>query len=534
MHDEQMKLTGQAIAGGQAILGIELGSTRIKAVLIGEDKTPLASGAHTWENKLVDGTWTYSLEDVWAGIQDSYRQMQTDVRAKYGVHITHLKAIGISAMMHGYLAIDRDDKLLTPFRTWRNTTTQQAASELSELFAFNIPQRWSIAHLQQAIANKEAHVPQIRFLTTLAGYVHWKLTGQKVLGIGDASGMFPVDSAANDYDSKLLERFDGLHPQLNMHLRDLLPKALSAGEIAGILSEAGAKLLDASGSLQAGVPLCPPEGDADTGMVATNSVAPCRGNISAGTSIFAMIVLERPLKRYYEEVDMIYTPDGSPVAMVHCNNGSSDLDAWVALFEELTGVMGTKADRQALYGELYRLALEGEADCGGLLAYNYLSGEHITQTTSGRPLFVRMSNSRFTLANFMRSHLLSMLCTLRLGMDILFKQESVRVESLLGHGGLFKTQRVAQQLMAAALQAPVGVMATAGEGGAWGIALLADFMTYGKAGDPLGDYLWQHVFRRIPQSLIEPNPEDVEGFKKYLEIFQKGLVIERSAIETLS
>ncbi len=534
MHDEQMKLLGQAIARGQAILGIELGSTRIKAVLIGEDKTPLASGAHAWENKLVDGVWTYSLDDAWAGLQDSYRQLQADVQAKYGVALTRLKAIGISAMMHGYLAFDKDDKLLTPFRTWRNTTTQQAASQLSGLFAFNIPQRWSIAHLQQAILNKEAHVPQIRFLTTLAGYVHWRLTGQKVLGVGDASGMFPIDSAANDYDSKMLGAFDALHPQLNMQLRDLLPKVLRAGEAAGVLSEAGAKLLDTSGSLQAGIAMCPPEGDAGTGMVATNSVAPCRGNISAGTSIFAMIVLERPLKRYYEEVDMVCTPDGSPVAMVHCNNGSSDLDAWITLFEELTSVMGAQADRQALYGKLYRLALEGEADCGGLLAYNYFAGEPITQTASGRPLFVRMSNSRFTLANFMRSHLLSMLCTLRLGMDILFEQESVRVESLLGHGGLFRTQRVAQQLMAAALQTPVGVMATAGEGGAWGIALLADFMACGKAGDTLGDYLWQHAFRRIPQSLIEPIPEDVEGFKKYLEIYQKGLPIERSAIETLS
>ena len=534
MHDESIESLGRAIAQGQAVLGIELGSTRIKAVLIGEDRMPLASGAHAWENRQDNGVWTYGLEDVWAGIQDCYKQLQADVQARFGVTLTKLKAIGISAMMHGYLVFGRDDQLLAPFRTWRNTTTQEAAAQLSELFRFNIPQRWSIAHLEQAILNKEEHVPQIRFLTTLAGYVHWQLTGQKVLGVGDASGMFPIDSATGDYDAKMLGQFDTLHPALGKRLKDLMPKVLKAGEAAGVLGEAGAKLLDVSGKLQAGIPLCPPEGDAGTGMVATNSVAPCRGNISAGTSIFAMIVLERALKRHYEEIDMVCTPDGSPVAMVHCNNGSSDLDAWVALFEELTGVMGAKADRSALYGKLYHLALEGEADCGGLLAYNYFAGEPITQTASGRPLFIRMSNSRFTLANFMRAHLLSMLCTLRLGMDILFEQESVRVESLLGHGGLFKTERVAQQLMAAALQTPVGIMATAGEGGAWGIALLADFMAHNQADDTLGDYLWQQVFRRVPQSLIEPVPQDVEGFEKYLQAYSEGLVIERSAIETLS
>jgi len=534
MHDGSIGLLGKAITQGQTTLGIELGSTRIKAVLIGEDRMPLASGAHAWENKQEDGVWTYSLEAVWAGIQDCYSQLRQEVQTRYDVELVRLKAIGISAMMHGYLTFDRDDRLLTPFRTWRNTTTQAAAAQLSELFRFNIPQRWSVAHLQQAILNGEKHVPHVRHLTTLAGYVHWQLTGQKVLGIGDASGMFPIDSVALNYDAKMLDQFDALHPGFDWRLRDLLPKVLSSGEAAGALSQSGAKLLDPSGQLQAGIPLCPPEGDAGTGMVATNSVAPCRGNISAGTSIFAMIVLERALKRYYEEIDMVCTPDGSPVAMVHCNNGSSDLDAWVALFGELSSLMGGETDRSALYGKLYRLALEGEADCGGLLAYNYFAGEPITQLTSGRPLFVRTSDSRFTLANFMRAHLLSMLCSLRLGMDILSKQEAVRIEGLLGHGGLFKTERVAQQMMAAALHAPVGVMATAGEGGAWGIALLADYMARKQAGDSLGGYLWQHVFQRIPQSLIEPVPADVEGFEAYLKVYQKGLSIERAATETLS
>ncbi len=534
MHDESIGSLGRVIAQGEAALGIELGSTRIKAVLIGEDRMPLASGAHAWENKLEDGVWTYSLEDVWAGVRDCYAQLRLDVQTRYGVSLVRLKAIGVSAMMHGYLAFDGDGQLLAPFRTWRNTTTQTAAAQLSELFHFNIPQRWSIAHLQQAVLNGEKHVPRVRQLTTLAGYVHWQLTGQKVLGIGDASGMFPIDSVAMDYDAKMLDQFDALRPGFDWRIRDLLPKVLSSGEAAGVLSQAGAKLLDASGELQAGIPLCPPEGDAGTGMVATNSVAQCRGNISAGTSIFAMIVLERALKRYYEEIDMVCTPDGSPVAMVHCNNGSSDLDAWVALFGELSGLMGGETDRSALYGKLYRLALEGEADCGGLLAYNYFAGEPITQLASGRPLFVRASDSRFTLANFMRSHLLSMLCSLRLGMDILSNQEAVRIEGLLGHGGLFKTQRVAQQLMAAALHAPVGVMATAGEGGAWGIALLADYMAGKEAGETLGDYLWRHVFKHVPQSLIEPLPRDAEGFEAYLKVYQKGLAIERAATETLA
>ncbi|MCL2233798.1 MAG: FGGY-family carbohydrate kinase, partial [Treponema sp.] len=464
--------TKQAIIEGKTALGIELGSTRIKAVLIDENHAPIAAGGHDWENQLEDGIWTYRLDDVWAGLQNSMANLRGDVNARYGISLVAVGAVGISAMMHGYLVFDKDENQLVPFRTWRNTITEKAAAELGALFQFNIPQRWSIAHLYQAMLNKEPHAEKAAFMTTLAGYVHWKLTGKKVLGLGDASGMFPVEGAA--YNSKMLAQFDELTAPYGFpwKLGGILPEVLPAGETAGLLTEEGAKLLDTSLSLKAGIPFCPPEGDAGTGMVATNSIAERTGNISAGTSIFAMIVMEKNLSRLYPEIDIVATPAGKSVAMVHCNNCTSDLDAWVKLFMELLNVSGVKMEKAALYDMLYGKALEADADCGGLLSCNYYSGEHITGIEKGRPLFVRLPDSTFSLANFMRAHLFSTLGTLKLGLDIL-AGEKVCVDSLLGHGGLFKTKGVGQRFMAAAFNAPVSVMEeSAGEGGAWGIALL--------------------------------------------------------------
>ncbi|HRK91563.1 MAG TPA: FGGY-family carbohydrate kinase, partial [Anaerolineales bacterium] len=458
----------KAIESGKTSLGIELGSTRIKAVLIGEDHAPIASGSFEWENQYENGVWTYGLDNVWKGLQESYRNLSTEVSEKYGVMLTTIGAIGFSAMMHGYLAFGKDGNLLVPFRTWRNTMTGQSAEKLTDLFQFNIPQRWSIAHLYQAILNKEAHVKDISHQTTLAGYVHWKLTGQKVLGVGEASGMFPIDSKTNDFDKKMLGQFNDLlkAEKINWTLQGVLPKVLVAGESAGTLTEEGAKLLDPSGTLKAGIPLCPPEGDAGTGMVATNSVAVRTGNVSAGTSVFAMIVLEKALSKLYPEIDMVTTPTGKPVAMVHANNCTSDLNAWVGLFGEFTKALGVEISQSKLFETLYKMALAGDADGGGLLAYNYLSGESITDLTEGRPLFIRTPESRFTLPNFMRTHLFSSLGTLKIGMDIL-SQENVKLDQLLGHGGFFKTEGVGQKMMAAAMNTSVSVMDTAGEGGAW-------------------------------------------------------------------
>ena len=479
------------MSSGKTALGVEFGSTRIKAVLIGADHRPIASGSYAWENRYENGIWTYRLEDVWAGLQESYRQLSNDVFQQYHTPLTAIGAIGFSAMMHGYLAFDKDEQLLVPFRTWRNTSTGPAAQTLTDLFQFNIPQRWSIAHLYQAILNQEPHVGNISHLTTLAGYVHWKLTGHKVLGIGEASGMFPIDSTTNDYDARMVDLFnarvDGeTYP---WKLRDILPKVLVAGEAAGVLTDEGARLLDPTGQLQAGIPLCPPEGDAGTGMVATNSVAARTGNVSAGTSVFAMIVLEEPLSKVYPEIDMVTTPTGKPVAMVHSNNCTSDLNAWIDLFQEFTQALGVELSESRLYELLYQQALTGDADGGGLLAYNYLSGEHITQLEEGRPLFVRTPASRFTLANFMRVHLFSALGALKIGLDILFEQEHVNIEQVLGHGGFFKTQGVGQKIMAAAIKVPVSVMETAGEGGAWGIALLAAYMLHKARHESLEAYL---------------------------------------------
>ena len=527
--------TQRAIESGKTVLGIEFGSTRIKAVLIGEDHMPIASGSHEWENRYENGIWTYSLEDVWKGLQESYQNLSNEVSEKYNTPLQTIGAIGFSAMMHGYMAFDQDGKLLAPFRTWRNTITGQASEQLTELFQFNIPQRWSIAHLYQAILNKEPHIKDISYLTTLAGYVHWKLTGQKVLGVGEASGMFPIDSKANNYDERMLEQFNERLKAENISwkLQDILPKVLLAGDAAGVLSEDGAKLLDPTGGLQAGIPLCPPEGDAGTGMVATNSVAERTGNVSAGTSVFAMIVLEKALSKLYPEIDMVTTPTGKPVAMVHSNNCTSDLNAWVDLFQEFTHVLGVEISQSKLFEMLYQKGLAGDTDGGGLLAYNYLSGEHITHLEEGRPLFVRTPESRFTLANFMRVHLFSALGALKIGMDILFEQEQVKIEQVLGHGGFFKTKEVGQKIMAAAMNVPVSVMETAGEGGAWGIALLAAYMLHKVDDESLEAYLSNKVFAGENGMTIAPNQGDVDGFIAFMKRYKKGLVIERAAVDAL-
>ena len=516
-------------------LGIEFGSTRIKALLIGENYAPIASGSYDWENRYENGVWTYHIEDVWAGLQESYRHVVADFGQKSSAPLTTIGAIGFSGMMHGYMAFDKNGVLLAPFRTWRNTITAQAAEELTALFQFNIPQRWSIAHLYQAILNNEPHIHNIAYLTTLAGYVHWKLTGEKVVGVGEASGMFPIDSHTNDFDERMIALFDQQLSAKNIawRLRDILPKVLVAGESAGKLTENGARLLDPSGQLSAGIPLCPPEGDAGTGMVATNSVAERTGNVSAGTSIFAMIVLEKSLKQVYPEIDIVTTPTGKNVAMVHSNNCTSDLNAWVELFKEFTTALGIKVEQSQLYELLYQTALAGDADAGGLLAYNYVSGEHITHLPEGRPLFVRTPESRFTLPNFMRTHLFSALGALKIGLDILFEGEHVKIDKILGHGGFFKTKDVGQKFMAAAMNVPVSVMETAGEGGAWGIALLAAYLMQKADGEALETYLARQVFVGEGEITINPDPSDVKGFASFMERYKQGLVIEKTAVEAM-
>ena len=523
------------IESGKTALGIEFGSTRIKAVLIGEDHQPLAAGSHEWENRYEEGIWTYRLEDIWNGVQDCYRMLRNEVLEKYHVSLKTIGAIGFSAMMHGYMPFGKDGNLLVPFRTWRNTSTAQAAGQLTELFKFNIPQRWSVAHLYQAILNKESHVWDIRYLTTLAGYVHWKLTGRKVLGIGEASGMFPIDSETHGYNLDLIKQFNELIEAENMPwtLQEILPGVLLAGKAAGVLSEDGARLLDLTGQLQPGIPLCPPEGDAGTGMVATNSVAERTGNVSAGTSVFAMIVLERALSRVYPEIDMVTTPTGKPVAMVHSNNCTSDLNAWVDLFGEFAQELGVELDQSRLYETLYHKALAGDADCGGLLAYNFLSGEHILHLEAGRPLFARTPESRFTLANFMRVHLFAALGALKIGLDILFEQERVKIDQILGHGGFFKTREVGQRIMAAAMNVPVTVMETAGEGGAWGIALLAAYLRQKTANEALETYLSDRVFREQASKTVVPDPQDVASFTSFMERYKAGFAIERAALAAL-
>lgn len=524
--------TAELIKAGKAILGIELGSTRIKSVLIDADNRPVAQGSYEWENQLVDGLWTYSVEEIWKGLQGSYADLRANVKSEYGVEIESLAAIGISAMMHGYMPFGADGEILVPFRTWRNTNTDAAAAELSRLFDFNIPLRWSISHIYQAILNGEEHVGKIDFLTTLAGYIHWKLTGRRVLGVGDASGMIPVDSEKCDYCADMVAKFDALvAPKgYSWKLRDILPEVLPAGADAGCLTPEGALLLDPSGTLKAGVPLCPPEGDAGTGMAATNAVRPRTGNVSAGTSSFSMIVLEKALSRPYEMIDMVTTPSGSPVAMVHCNNCTSELNAWVGLFKEYQQLLGVKVDMGEIFGKLYRHALEGDADCGGLIAYNYISGEPVTGFAEGRPLFVRSASDKFSLANFFRSQLYASVAVLKLGNDILFRQEGVRVDRITAHGGLFKTPGVGQRVLAAALDSPISVMETAGEGGAWGIALLAHYLVDGK-GLSLEDYLDTKVFAGNAGSEIAPDKEDVAGFDAYMAQYKACLPVEEAAVK---
>ena len=520
------------IESGNTALGIEFGSNRIKAVLTDGTTAPIAQGSYEWENRLENGIWTYSLEDIWKGLKDCYADLAADVKKQYGLTLKKVGAMGVSAMMHGYMAFDADGKLLVPFRTWRNTMTAEAARRLTDLFNYNIPQRWSIAHLYQAVINGEEHVSRVHFLTTLAGYVHWKLTGKQVLGVGDASGMFPIDPATGQYDAEMLDKFEEMMVPKGYpwKLRDLLPEVLSAGDEAGTLTEEGAKLLDESGNLEAGIPLCPPEGDAGTGMTATNSVAVRTGNVSAGTSVFAMVVLEKTLETVHQEIDMVTTPDGHLVGMVHCNNCTSDLNAWVNLLGECAESFGVKVDKNELYGVLYRKALEGAADCGGVTAYNYFSGEPITGLDAGRPMVVRTPDADFSLANFMRSHLYSAVATLKIGMDILLKEEHVAVDSLMGHGGFFKTPVVGQRVMAAGMNAPITVMDTASEGGAWGIAILAAFMKEKKDGETLSSYLNDKIFAGQTGTTLNPDVEDVKGFDAFLEEYKKLLPAEKAAV----
>ncbi len=525
-----------SIQRGDTSLGIELGSTRIKAVLIDQNHDTLAMGSHEWENHLENHIWTYSLEEVYQGLQASYLDLKRNVKEVYGVVLKTVSSIGFSGMMHGYMVFDEKKEILTPFRTWRNNITEQATKILTPLFGQQIPQRWSIAHLYQAVLNKEKHVKNIAYMTTLSGYVHWKMTGKKVLGIGDASGMFPIDSKIKDFHEEMMNKFDNLMKEENVSwkIKEILPKVLCAGEDAGNLTQEGALWLDPEGDLQEGIPVCPPEGDAGTGMVATNAIAKRSGNVSAGTSVFAMIVLEKALSKVYEEIDLVTTPDGSPVAMVHSQNCTSDLNAWIKLLKETLETFGVKVTPDELYGTLYQKALEGDKDGGGLLPYCYVSGEHITHFEEGRPLFVREQDSKFTLANFMRSHLFTSLGALKIGMDILLKEEGVKVDRILGHGGFFKTPVAGQTIMAAAMNAPVSVMETAGEGGAWGMALLAAYAQWKKPEESLEDYLEQNVFAHVKSTKILPEMKDVEGFEQFMKRYRNGLEIERMAVRTIS
>ncbi len=523
----------EAIDQGRTALGIELGSTRIKAVLTGPGHEAIAVGSHDWENQFVDRTWTYSLEAVWSGLQACFAALADDVRRQHGTELRTVGALGVSAMMHGYLAFDAEGELLTPFRTWRNTNTGEAAEQLSELFGHNIPHRWSIAHLYQAVLNGEEHVGRLAHLTTLAGYVHWKLTGRQVLGVGDASGVFPIDIATGGYDARMLGTFDELAAGrgLTPKLADLLPAVLPAGEPAGTLTEAGAALLDPSGTLQPGAAMCPPEGDAGTGMVATNSVAPRTGNVSAGTSIFAMVVLDGELSRVHPEIDLVTTPAGDLVAMVHCNNGASELNSWAGLFAEFAAALGVQADSGTVFETLFRASLGGAPDGGGLMAFNNLSGEPITKLHEGRPLFLREPGSDLTLATFMRTQLYAALATLRIGMDVLQKAESVRLDRMFAHGGLFKTAGVAQRYLAAAIDTPVSVGNLAAEGGAWGIAVLAAFLTGRRPGQSLDDYLNASVFAGAQLDTVAPEPADVAGFDAFMRRYVAALPVQQAAVE---
>lgn len=516
-------------------LGIEFGSTRIKAVLIDSDHAPIASGEYDWENRLEDGLWTYEVEEIWSGLQKAYTELSGQIKDKYDVTLSTIGSIGFSGMMHGYLAFDEKEELLVPFRTWRNTNTGKAVNELTELFQFNIPYRWSIAHLYQAILDKEEHLQKVDYVTTLAGYVHWKLTGEKTIGVGEASGMFPIDSQTGNYDEEKMSQFDKrVHAKgFTKKLNELFPKVLSAGEIAGTLTKNGALFIDPSGALEAGIPLAPPEGDAGTGMVATNAVVERTGNVSAGTSIFSMFVLENDLSDYYEEIDMVTTPTGKPVAMVHCNNFTTDINAWANLFKEVAVTFGAEVDRETLFTALFNKALEADPDGGKLVGCNYYSGEPITGFKEGRPLFIQMPDSRLNLANFMRTQIYSALATLKIGTDILTHKENVTVDFLLGHGGFFKTKDVGQQLMADAIEVPVSVMDMAGEGGPWGMAVLAAFMINKKEGQTLEDYLNKNVFNSGKPYTILPTEKGTKQFRSFMERFHAMLEVEKVAVEKL-
>ena len=521
----------EAIKSGKTCIGIEFGSTRIKAVLIGEDNEPLAAGVHDWQNSLSDGIWTYPLSEVKEGLQDCFADLMKNVESEYGVKLTTASGIGISAMMHGYLVFDKNGEQLVPFRTWRNTMTEEAAAKLTEEFSFNIPQRWSIAHLYQAILKDEEHIDKIAFMTTLAGYVHMLLTGEKVIGIGDASGIFPINPVDCCYDEKMTMKFDELTSgtRFGAKLLDILPEIITVGECAGKLTEEGAKILDPTGTFGAGVPFCPPEGDAQTGMAATNSIAPRTGNVSAGTSIFSMIVLENNLKAVHREIDIVTTPCGDPVAMVHCNNCTTDLDAWVKMFGGLLGAAGTELPKGKLYDLIYSLAEKGSPDCGGLISYNYYAGEPVTGLDAGKPLMFRNPDSAFTIENLARSLVYSCVATLKIGMDILTDEEKVSLERIYAHGGLFKTPVPSQNILAAALGTDITLMKSAGEGGAWGIALLAAFMAREDKAMALDSFLNEKVFKDMNGSTVSPSAEDTDGIREYMKIYKAGLAAESAA-----
>lgn len=525
----------EKIKNGKTSLGIEFGSTRIKAVLIDDGSNPVASGSHTWENRLENGIWTYSREDILSGLRTCYSELKKDVSEKYGVTLETVGSIGISGMMHGYIPLDENGEMLTEFRTWRNTVTGEASEELTSLFGFNIPQRWSVAHLYQAMLNGEEHIEKICRLATLAVYIHYLLTGEFVAGIGEASGMFPIDSSTKNYNKAMIDKFNQAVKEKGFSIKidGILPEVMLAGERAGTLTEAGAKLLDESGTLKSGIPMCPPEGDAGTGMTATNSVAERTGNVSAGTSIFAMVVLEKPLKSVYPEIDIVTTPTGKDVAMVHCNNCTGDIDAWVKIFSEFLSAAGIQMKKSELYDLLYFKALEGDKDCGGIVSYNYISGEPVSHLPEGRPMLIRTPNCNFNLANFIRNELYSTFGALKNGMDILLKKENVALDNISGHGGLYKTEGVGQKITAAALNTNVTVMKTAGEGGPWGMAILAGYMLNGASGETLEDYLNNKVFANSQSVTVSPEKEAVEGFERYMEVYNKGLAAQRAAVENL-
>lgn len=533
--DDRIALTAEKIRAGKTSLGIEFGSTRIKAVLIDDTYTTIAAGDYGWASHLEDGLWSYSQEEIWTGLQTAYAALAEDVESAYGEKLTRVGRIGFSAMMHGYLAFGKDGELLVPFRTWQNTNTSEAHEKLSELFQYNIPERWSIAHLYQAVLNNEEHIGKVDFFTTLAGYVHWKLTGKKVLGVGDASGMFPIDPTTHTYETEFIEKFNAI-PEVAAQpwkLADLLPEPLVAGTPAGTLTEEGAKLLDPTGTLQPGITFAPPEGDAGTGMVATNSVRVRTGNVSAGTSIFAMVVLERKLERLHPEVDLVTTPAGDLAGMSHANNFTSDLNAWVGLFGQFAAAIGTPVDAGTLYGTLFRAAIADDVDsnCGGLINYPFRSGEFLAGLPEGRPLFARGPEARMSLGNFMRAQLFSAFSPVKIGMDVMTKDEGVAVDSLVGHGGIFTTPKVAQKILAAAFDTPIKVMSTAAEGGAWGMAVLADYLWH--ADQPLDEFLDARVFADAASTTENPDEGDVAGFEEFFDRFRKGLPIEHVAIESI-